>query len=162
MWFTGSDLLVIYLSDTKTLVSSNEILLPMFVADSVQAQSCEFFVFSYVLVVFGGWWGGVCFFWFCGASPPPRYLSLKVWKKASIFSFGILLTTNFTKLSYGLGGLSTTRQSSTMFKIATSNRCSLFTLSSAVQISVKIKSNVTSVPYVATDNSLDWRSGSLP
>lgn len=118
-------------------------------------------------VGFSGCFWGVVGWWFffvvvLWVFPPPRYLSLKVWKKASIFSFGILLTTDFIKLSYGLGGLSTTRQSSTMFKIATSNRCSLFTLSSAVQISVKIKSNVTSVPYVATHNSLDWRSGSLP
>ena len=88
---------------------------------------------------------------------------LKGLKKADIFNCGILLTTNLAKLSYGLGWLIATGESSTVFRIATSTDVlSSHFLSSAVQVSGKGKSNITPVPCVATDTSIDLSSVPLP
>jgi len=72
---------------------------------------------------------------------------LKYLKKAYISHFGILLTTILAKLRYGLGGVIATGESSIVFRIATSTEV-LFSqfLSSAVQVSVKMKSNIMPVP----------------
>uniref|UniRef100_A0A8B9NZ42 Protein eyes shut n=1 Tax=Apteryx owenii TaxID=8824 RepID=A0A8B9NZ42_APTOW len=91
-------------------------------------------------------------------------VSLKLWsKETGIFSCEILLTNNLAKLSYGLGGLIATGESSAVFRIATSTDVlSSQFLSSAVQVSLKIKLNITPVPYVAIGTSIELMSLVLP
>lgn len=88
---------------------------------------------------------------------------IKDLKKAGVFSCGIVLTSKLAKLSYGLGWLIATGESSTVFRIATSTDVlSSHFLGSAAQVSVKMKSSITPVPYVATNVSIDLRSVPLP